>query len=151
MAVGCLDQDGDALARFGRLDREMERRAGPGAEHGQRLDAVRVVEHAAGILAGADLGRTMLSETRQQHLARANARADGHRAPVGGEIYRGPRCRLRLAYRREDLFAMRADHLAGALDDDLRGVALTAAEPSGIGFLPVGRSRVRQRVLPAEI
>ena len=46
---------------------------------------------------------------------------------------------------------MRADHLAGALDDDLRGVDLAVAEPSGIGFLPVGRSRVRQRVLPAEI
>src|SRR5204862_439295 len=68
--------------------------------------------------------------------------ADRYRAAVGGEGDRRDRGRRRLAQCRQHRLALRADHLARSVDDELRRVG-GCAEEARIAALTLGRLRGR--------
>jgi hypothetical protein len=107
------------------------------------------------ILAGADLRPALLRKADEQHLAAAVTRggrsgADHHRMAISGEGDRRDRRGHRLAQCREHRLALRADHLARAVDDKLRRVD-RGAEEACIAALALGRLRCRERVFPAKL
>src|SRR5262249_42725967 len=137
-AVRCLEQDGEPLAGARRINRDIFGRTVPGPKLHYLLDAVIVVTGAAGILAGADFGRAVADKSYQQNLARPIPRTDRNRAPVGGKSQRRSRFWLGDAERGQHGGAIRADHLTGTVDDELRGIDDTLGKASGIGALPGG-------------
>src|SRR5947207_7904062 len=154
MPVGRLHENRDALAGSGWIERECRLAAVPLAERRQAFDTVCIVERAARILTGTDLRPALLRKADEPNLAvtgSGRSGADRYRAAVGGEGDRRDRGRRRrLAQCRQHRLALRADHLARAIDDELRRVG-GCAEEARIAALTLGRLRCRERALPAEL
>src|SRR5437016_11717801 len=153
MPVGRLHENRDALAGSGRIERECRLAAMPLAERRQAFDTVCIVERAARILTGADLRPALLRKADEPNLAvtgSGRSGADRYRAAVGGEGDRRDRGRRRLAQCRQHRPALRADHFARSVDDELRRVG-GCAEEARIAALTLGRLRCRERILPAEL
>src|ERR1051325_3762112 len=155
MPVGGLNENRDALAGSGRLKRECRLAAAPLAERREAFGAVCVIERAARIFAGADLRPALLRKADEPDLAAAvtgggRSGADRHCIPVRGEGHQRDRRGDRLPQCREHRLALRADHLARAVDHKLRRVD-RGAEEACIAAWALGRLRCRERVLPAEL
>src|SRR5438067_13279291 len=153
MPVGRLHENREALAGSGRIERECRFGSAPLPERRQAFDTICIVERAARILTGTDLRPTLLRKADEPNLAvtgSGRSGADRYRAAVGGEGDRRDRGRRRLAQCRQHRLALRADHLARSVDDQLRRVG-GCAEEARIAALTLGRLRCRERVLPAEL